>query len=229
MLQVIPSKKRFFSDMWDMNSYFLFSFAHYYDRQNESFGNLRVFNDDFLSAQSGFPMHPHKYYEIMTIMLEWTITHKDSLGNHIKVSKNEIQVTNTSTGISHSEFNEEKKDLRLYQIWFSPIDTAKNPIYYTANFTEKDFENNLCILASGLVENKNMLSSKVSVKRWIFDAGKSIKIQFDKKVFLYVTNGKIQINGKKILWAKDQLRSYWEKEIYLEFLEKSDVIIIESE
>jgi len=62
-----------------MNSHFLFSFANYYDPQNESFGNLRVFNDDFLKAESGFPMHPHKYYEIMTIVLEGTITHKDSL------------------------------------------------------------------------------------------------------------------------------------------------------
>jgi hypothetical protein len=40
---------------------------------------LRVFNDDFLEGNSGFGMHPHKYYEIMTIMLEGTITHKDSL------------------------------------------------------------------------------------------------------------------------------------------------------
>lgn len=229
MYQIIPANKRFFSDMWDMNSYFLFSFAHYYDPQNEFFGNLRVFNDDFLKAESGFPMHPHKYYEIMTIMLEGTITHKDSLWNHINVSKNEIQVTNTSTGIMHSEFNEQKEDLKLYQVWFAPPEMAMKPVYYTAKFEAKDFENTLFTLASGITENKNQLSSRVSVKRWIFDAGKSMKIDFDKKVFLYVTEWKVKINGKEILSSKDQLRSVWEKEIQLEFLEKSDIVVIESE
>lgn len=228
MYQIIPANKRFFSDMWDMNSYFLFSFAHYYDPKNESFGNLRVFNDDFLKAKSGFPMHPHKYYEIMTIMLEWTITHKDSLWNHIKVSKNEIQVTNTSTGIMHSEFNEQKEDLKLYQVWFSPPEMAIKPVYYIAKFEEKDFENNFFTLASGLAENKNTLSSKLSVKRGIFDEWKKVKIDFEKYVFLYMTSGKVRINNKEVLWVKDQLRSYWKK-IEIEFLEKSDIILIESE
>lgn len=228
MLQIIPAEKRFFSDMWDMNSYFLFNFAHYYDPENESFGNIRVFNDDFLKAKSGFPMHPHKYYEIMTIVLQWTITHKDSLWNHEKIHANEVQVTNTATGIYHSEFNEENEDLKLYQVWFSPPEMNIKPIYYTARFEEKYFENNVFTLASGIAENENKLSSKISVKRWIFESWKKIQIDFQKYVFLYVTSGKIKINGKEILWEKDQLRSYWEK-VEIEFLEKSDFIVIESE
>ncbi len=227
MFQIIPSNKRFFSDMWDMNSYFLFNFSHYYDPQNESFWNLRVFNDDFLKAESWFPMHPHKYYEIMTIMLEWTVTHKDSLWNHIKVSKNEIQVTNTSTWILHSEFNEENEDLKLYQVWFSPPEMNIKPIYYTASFSEKDFENTFFTLASGIQENKNKLFSKVSVKRGIFEVWQKITIDFEKYVFLYLTTWKIKVNGK-ILDKKDQLRAFWEH-LEIEFLEKSDVIVIESE
>lgn len=228
MYQIIPKEKRFFSDMWEMNSYFLFNFAHYFDPENESFGNLRVFNDDFLKAKSGFPMHPHKYYEIMTIVFQWTITHKDSLWNHEKIHANEVQVTNTATGIYHSEFNEENEDLKLYQVWFSPPEMNIKPIYYTARFEEKDFENNVFTLASGIEENKNQLSSKVSVKRWIFEIWKKVQIDFQKYVFLYVTSWKIKINGKEILWEKDQLRSFGEK-IEIEFLEKSDFIVIESE
>lgn len=228
MYQIIPKEKRFFSDMWEMNSHFLFNFAHYFDPENESFWNLRVFNDDFLSARSGFPMHPHRYYEIMTIVLEGTITHKDSLWNHEKIHKNEVQVTDTATGIYHSEFNEENEDLKLYQVWFSPPDMSPKPIYYTAKFEEKDFENNLFTLASGISENENKLSTKLSVKRWKFDEGKKIEIDFSKYVFLYVTSGKVKINGKDILGEKYQLRSVWEK-LDIEFLEKSEILIIESE
>lgn len=228
MYQIIPKEKRFFSDMWEINSHFLFNFAHYFDPENESFWNLRVFNDDFLSARSGFPMHPHRYYEIMTIVLEGTITHKDSLWNHQKIHKNEVQVTDTATGIYHSEFNEENEDLKLYQVWFSPPDMSPKPIYYTAKFEEKDFENNLFTLASGIEENENQLSSQISVKRWIFESWKKLQINFQKYVFLYVTSGKIKINGKEILWDKDQLRSVWEK-LDIEFLEKSELLVIESE
>ncbi|MGE4444085.1 MAG: pirin family protein [Candidatus Altimarinota bacterium] len=228
MYQIIPKEKRFFSDMGEMNSHFLFNFAHYFDPENESFGNLRVFNDDFLSARSGFPMHPHRYYEIMTIVLEGTITHKDSLGNHEKIHKNEVQVTDAATGIYHSEFNEENEDLKLYQLWFSPPDMSPKPIYYTAKFEEKDFENNLFTLGSGISENENKLSSKLSVKRGKFDAGKKIEINFPKYVFLYVTSGKIRVNGKDILGEKYQLRSVGEK-LDIEFLEKSELLVIESE
>jgi len=65
----------------------------------------------------------------------------------------------------HSEFNEEKEDIKLYQVWFLPPKMARKPIYFTAKFTDRDFENTLFAMASGLDENKNQLSSRVSVKR----------------------------------------------------------------
>jgi quercetin 2,3-dioxygenase len=37
MIKIIPKEKRYFSDMGRMNSYFLFSFADYYDPSNEKF------------------------------------------------------------------------------------------------------------------------------------------------------------------------------------------------
>lgn len=229
MIKIIPSSKRFFSDMWNMNSYFLFNFANYYDPTNESFGNLRVFNDDFLEAKSWFDMHPHKYYEIMTIMLDWTITHKDSLWNNIKISKNQIQVTNTSTWIKHSEINQENKSLKLYQIWFSPPNMAEKPIYYTADFNEYDYKNNFFTLASWIEKNINKLSSKVSVKRWIFDAWKTEIILCSKNIFIYITKWKLKVNNNIILSDKFQLRASNEISLKIDFLEKSDVIIIESE
>ncbi len=229
MLQIIPAEKRYFSDMGNMNSHFLFSFADYYDPSNTHFWNLRVFNDDFLEGNSGFGMHPHKYYEIMTIMLEGTITHKDSLWNHIKVTKNQIQVTDTATGISHSEINAENEDLKLYQIWFSPDDMSPKPKYFTATFQDQDFENKLAILGTGLQEHPNSLTSKLSVERWIFDVGKTLEIDYNKYVFLYVTSWKIKLPNWEIINSKDQLRAFGEEKITLTFLEKTDFILIQSE
>ncbi len=185
MIQIIPANNRYFSDMWNINSYFLFSFADYFNIDNQSFWNLKVFNDDYLSSKSWFWMHPHKYYEIMTIMLSWTITHKDSLWNYEKITKNQIQVTDTSVWIMHSEFNEENESLKLYQIWVSPENMSIKPKYFTATFFDSDFKNNLFTLASWIEENKNTLISKVWVKRGFFDKWNNLKI-ISKKIYLYM-------------------------------------------
>ena len=110
-------------------------------------------------------MHPHRHFEIVTIMLSGIITHQDSLGNKEKIHPYEIQVTNTGSGISHSEFNEDAEDILLYQIWFSPKKEVMEPIYYTAKYTLEDIENSLYTLVSGLTPHSNRLVSDATIQR----------------------------------------------------------------
>lgn len=228
MIQIIPSNQRYFSDMWNMNSYFLFSFADYYDPYNQSFWKLRVFNDDYLKWHSWFDFHPHKHYEILTLMLDWTITHKDNLWNIENIWKNEIQVTDTANWIMHSEFNTQNESLKLYQIWFSPDETSKKPIYYKSKYQNKDLENNLYKIASWIDKKaENKLTSKVEIYRWIFDENKIINLDFKDYVFIYVTNWEIEVNWKKAQ-EKDQVRIFWEENIDIKFAKKSDIVVIYS-
>jgi redox-sensitive bicupin YhaK (pirin superfamily) len=81
MIQIIPAAKRYIADHGWLQSAHLFSFAEYFDPENVSFGNLRVFNDDTIEGRQGFGAHPHQDMEIVTIMLSGTLSHKDSMGN----------------------------------------------------------------------------------------------------------------------------------------------------
>jgi len=68
MINIIPSNQRHFTDFGWLKTYWLFSFANYYDRQNIQFGALRVFNDDIVEPGTGFPTHPHQEMEIITVV-----------------------------------------------------------------------------------------------------------------------------------------------------------------
>ena len=58
-----------------------FSFANYHDPKRMGWGRIRVWNDDTIGAQSGFPPHPHRDMEIVTYVRTGAITHQDSMGN----------------------------------------------------------------------------------------------------------------------------------------------------
>lgn len=58
-----------------------FSFADYRDPTRMGWGALRVWNDDEIAPDSGFPPHPHASMEIITYVRDGAVTHKDSLGN----------------------------------------------------------------------------------------------------------------------------------------------------
>jgi redox-sensitive bicupin YhaK (pirin superfamily) len=49
-----------------LNARHHFSFADYYDPARTSWGTIRVWNDDEIDPNSGFPPHPHRDMEIIT-------------------------------------------------------------------------------------------------------------------------------------------------------------------
>jgi len=91
---------------------------------------LRVINDDIVAPGSGFDNHGHRDMEIISYILEGSIVHKDSMGNHFVVPAGDIQRMSAGTGIMHSEFNSSKTTpLKFLQIWISPNVKGIEPSY----------------------------------------------------------------------------------------------------
>jgi redox-sensitive bicupin YhaK (pirin superfamily) len=93
------------------------------------FGPLRVINDDRIAAGRGFGMHPHRDMEIITVMVEGQLNHRDSMGHAEVLRAGEVQRMSAGTGVVHSEINEGATACRLLQIWIEPSSAGIAPAY----------------------------------------------------------------------------------------------------
>ena len=104
-----------------LNAKHSFSFASWYDPIKIHFGALRVLNDDEVAQGMGFGKHPHDNMEIITLVQEGSLEHKDSMGNGSIMKPNDVQVMSAGTGVFHSEMNPDKNNpVKLFQIWVFP-------------------------------------------------------------------------------------------------------------
>jgi len=81
-IDVRPAGQRFHTDIGWLDSWHSFSFSNHYDPANVGHGQLLVLNDDRVAPASGFGTHAHRDMEIVTWVLEGTLEHRDSEGNH---------------------------------------------------------------------------------------------------------------------------------------------------
>ena len=88
-------------------------------------GKLKPYSNIFYWAHataqkdSVIGLHPHKGFEIMSIVLEGEIIHYDSLlQKWIPLKKGDVQLIQSGGGISHAEAL--KNDASIFQIWFNP-------------------------------------------------------------------------------------------------------------
>src|SRR5260370_6985657 len=81
MIELRPFAKLGGADHGWLKAKHHFSFGSHYDPGNMGHGALRVWNDDEIAPNSGFPPHPHPYMEIIPHVPAAASTHPDTLPN----------------------------------------------------------------------------------------------------------------------------------------------------
>jgi len=85
------------------------------------FRNLRVINKDRVDPARGFPLQSHNDMEIISLVLEGTLAHQDSLGHEESLQAGEVQFMIAGSGVSHSEYNPSPTvPVHFLQIWLLP-------------------------------------------------------------------------------------------------------------
>ena len=202
-MKIFRAKDRGHADHGWLKSAFSYSFAEYFDPSRMGFGVLRVVNDDIIEPAMGFPMHPHNNMEIVTIVTEGAVAHKDTMGNGTVIKAGEVQRMSAGKGLMHSEYNPSATEtLKLFQIWIRTRDKDIEPEYDQRNFDLESECGKLVTLVSGDAADGGLVFRQDAwVHRGLFSKGQEFEYSLRGKgngVFLMPVEGVVTIAGETL-------------------------------
>ncbi|WP_300576227.1 pirin family protein [Phenylobacterium sp.] len=208
-----------------------FSFANYYDPQRMGWGPIRVWNDDEIAPNSGFPPHPHADMEIITYVREGAITHQDSLGNKGRTEAGDVQVMSAGSGIRHAEYNLESDTTRIFQIWIEPERTGGAPAWGAKPFPKGDRSGRFVTLASGFEDDGEALPIRTPARVLgaTLKAGETTEHVLDaaRHAYLVPAKGRVEVNGVT-LEARDGAAITGETSLTITALEDSELVLVDA-
>ncbi|TAJ67443.1 pirin family protein [Brevundimonas sp.] len=213
-----------------LNAKHHFSFAGYYDPARMSWGRLRVWNDDEIAAQSGFPPHPHADMEIITYVRTGAITHEDSMGNRGRTGAGDVQVMSAGTGVRHSEFNLENEMTTLFQIWIETDKPGAKPGWGMKPFPKSDRTGKFQVLASGdPTDDALTINADARVLGATLKAGESLTYSLaeGRRAYLVPAVGAVEVNGVA-LNARDGAAIKDEAEITITAKDDAELVMVDS-
>jgi quercetin 2,3-dioxygenase len=228
MFQIRYASERGISRFSGITSHHSFTFNRYYNQKYLGWSDLRVLNEDFVSPQTGFDTHAHANQDILTIILSGTLEHQDSAGNIQTLRKDQIQLMNAGTGITHSEKNPSlDTDLHFLQIWIFPEIQNITPAYYTSSLDRLNIHNDFKIIAEQTPSDNNILplNQDATISMGYFDAEQNVNMpNNDRYYWVHIVSGQVTL-GDISLSAGDALH-YYQQDIEFKITENNTQILL---
>lgn len=191
-----------------------FSFGAYYDPDNLGFGPLQACNADVLRPGPGYPAHAHADVEILTWVLDGSLTHRVEGGADTVVPAGDLHHVSAGSGIRHTEFSSfADRPVRLVQMWLRPDVTGTPPSSTRLAVGDRLAAGGLVLLASGQAGDGDVLRIRQrDAALWAAQvpAGESVTLPAGPLVHAYLTGGAATVVGpagqSTALAAGDALR-----------------------
>ncbi|MGI9666571.1 MAG: pirin family protein [Acidimicrobiia bacterium] len=91
----------------------------------------------------GFPQHPHRGFETVTVVRQGYVDHSDSLGATGRYGGGDVQWLTTGSGVQHAEMfpliqQDDDNPLELFQIWLNlPPESKMVPAHFAMLWSEE--------------------------------------------------------------------------------------------
>jgi len=231
MIDIRPFNTLGHADHGWLNARHHFSFADYHDPQRMAWGAIRVWNDDEIAAQSGFPPHPHADMEIITYVRTGAITHQDSEGNKGRTAAGDVQVMSAGTGIRHAEYNLEDEATTLFQIWVQTDQRGARPSWGAKPFPRGERAGRFVTLASGFADDAEALriNAAARVLGATLAAGETAELTLDpqRHAYLVASKGSIEVNGTRA-GPRDGVAITGEEAVTIKALEDAEIVLVDA-
>ncbi len=228
MITLRRSQERGHADHGWLDTYYTFSFADYHAPDFMGFSALRVLNQDRVEPGRGFPTHGHRDMEIVTVVLEGVLEHKDSMGNGSQIRPGEVQLMSAGIGVLHSEFNPSRTEgLHLLQMWVIPARAGTTPRYEQVRFEPEELLNEMRLLVSPdgsqgsltIGQDARLFGSRL-------DSGAALvhELERDRSAWLHVARGRIALN-EHTLGPGDGAAIQDERELRLRDQQEAEMVL----
>ncbi len=208
-----------------------FSFNRYYDPRWSGFRSLLVINEDYVAPASGFPPHSHADMEIITVVVEGALEHRDSSGGSGVLRPGEVQKMSAGTGVTHSEMNPSPAEpVHLLQIWIEPARRRLKPYYEQKAFPTEERRGRLRLLASpGGDDGSVTVHQDAKLYGALLAPGEELShtIGAGRHAWLQVVKGAVVLNGTQPLRAGDGAGLSEEPAVNLRAEEEAEVLLFD--
>ena len=169
----------------------------------------RMDTDDPDAYIAGFPDHPHRGFETVSIMLEGQMRHWDSVGNEGVLKPGDVQWMTAGRGIIHSEIPEMLEGrLRGFQLWVNLPAEYKMvaPKYQdipAAQIPVVEFDGGSVRVIRGTYEDvtgpaESLMPVRVLDANLDAGAGWSISPEEGRNLFFCIHEGSVTCDGQEI-------------------------------
>jgi quercetin 2,3-dioxygenase len=194
-------------------------------------GALRIWNDDEIAPNSGFPPHAHANMEIITYVRDGAVSHRDSLGNEGRIIAGDVQVMSAGTGIRHAESNLEPQTTRIFQIWIRPKFDGGAPAWGTKPFPKQDRAGRFITLASGFETDREALPIRADARVLGATLNRDQTLTYDtgsdRFLYLVPSSGSVNVNGFKVN-ARDGVAIRRLHQLTITALLDSEVVLVDA-
>lgn len=157
---------------------------------------------------AGFPMHPHRGIETISLIVKGNMVHKDSLGNEDRITDGEVQWMTAGSGILHEEKLPASDKMLGVQLWLNMPKKYKMapPEYHSIKkeeIKEIPIDGGILRLISGQYkEHKGFVGKYLPMNYYhiILEANNkfTIETEEDKSVLVFLLSGDAKIAGETI-------------------------------
>ena len=169
----------------------------------DSFDSLNP--EDYIA---GFPMHPHRGIETVSLIVKGNMVHRDSLGNEDKITDGEVQWMTAGSGILHEEKLPASDRLLGVQLWLNMPQTDKmaSPEYQSIKKEEIEeipIDGGTLRLISGQYKKHKGFTAKylpLDYYHIMLNANKKFIIETEEKksVMVFLLGGDAKVAGETI-------------------------------